>query len=274
MTNQNSEFNSKVPEPPLWEQMAQNAKDASLEGERLQKILARVGYGSRRVCEDLIADGRVTVNGEIAILGRRVDVDRDEVCVDDFPVGVLPGLVYYLVNKPDGIVTTSADTHGRSTVLDLVPEEPRVFSVGRLDMETTGLLILTNDGQLAQHLTHPSHGVEKEYIAEVECGPKGVSLAALRELREGVELDDGWTEPAQVSQSDAGVLRIVIHEGRNRQVRRMCEAVGHQVIRLARTRIGPLRDTSLALGSYRELTAQEVRDLSESVEILAIDTIP
>ena len=274
MTNQNSGFNSKVPEPPLWEQMAQNAKDDSLEGERLQKILARVGYGSRRVCEDLIADGRVTVNGEIAILGRRVDVDRDEVCVDDAPVGVLPGLVYYLVNKPDGIVTTSADTHGRSTVLDLVPEEPRVFSVGRLDMETTGLLILTNDGQLAQHLTHPSHGVEKEYIAEVECGPKGVSLAALRELREGVELDDGWTEPAQVSQSDAGVLRIVIHEGRNRQVRRMCEAVGHQVIRLARTRIGPLRDTSLAPGSYRELTAQEVRDLSESVEILAIDTIP
>lgn len=274
MTNQNSEFNSKVPEPPLWEQMAQNAKDASLEGERLQKILARVGYGSRRVCEDLIADGRVTVNGEIAILGRRVNVDRDEVCVDDFPVGVLPGLVYYLINKPDGIVTTSADTHGRSTVLDLVPEEPRVFSIGRLDMETTGLLILTNDGQLAQHLTHPSHGVEKEYIAEVECGPKGVSLAALRELREGVELDDGWTEPAQVSQSDAGVLRIVIHEGRNRQVRRMCEAVGHQVIRLARTRIGPLRDTSLAPGSYRELTAQEVRDLSESVEILAIDTIP
>lgn len=274
MTNQNSEFNSKVPEPPLWEQMAQNAKDASLEGERLQKILARVGYGSRRVCEDLIADGRVTVNGEIAILGRRVNVDRDEVCVDDFPVGVLPGLVYYLINKPDGIVTTSADTHGRSTVLDLVPEEPRVFSVGRLDMETTGLLILTNDGQLAQHLTHPSHGVEKEYIAEVECGPKGVSLAALRELREGVELDDGWTEPAQVSQSDTGVLRIVIHEGRNRQVRRMCEAVGHQVIRLARTRIGPLRDTSLAPGSYRELTAQEVRDLSESVEILAIDTIP
>lgn len=274
MTNQNSEFNSKVPEPPLWEQMAQNAKDASLEGERLQKILARVGYGSRRVCEDLIADGRVTVNGEIAILGRRVNVDRDEVCVDDAPVGVLPGLVYYLVNKPDGIVTTSADTHGRSTVLDLVPEEPRVFSVGRLDMETTGLLILTNDGQLAQHLTHPSHGVEKEYIAEVECGPKGVSLAVLRELREGVELDDGWTEPAQVSQSDAGVLRIVIHEGRNRQVRRMCEAVGHQVIRLARTRIGPLRDTSLAPGSYRELTAQEVRDLSESVEILAIDTIP
>jgi 23S rRNA pseudouridine2605 synthase len=213
------------------------------------------------------------VNGEIAVLGRRVDVDRDRVCVDDVPVGVLPGLVYYLLNKPEGVVTTSADTHGRPTVLELVPEEPRVFSVGRLDMETTGLLIVTNDGQLSQHLTHPRHGVEKEYIAEVECGPKGVSSGAMRELREGVELDDGWTAPAQVGQPDRGVLRIVIHEGRNRQVRRMCEAVGHPVIRLARTRIGPLRDTSLAPGAYRELTAQEVRDLSESVELLPRDTI-
>jgi 23S rRNA pseudouridine2605 synthase len=158
-------------------------------------------------------------------------------------------------------------------VLEFVPQEPRVFSVGRLDMETTGLLILTNDGQLAQHLTHPRHGVEKEYIAEVECGPKGVSSGAMRELREGVELDDGWTAPAQVGQPDRGVLRIVIHEGRNRQVRRMCEAVGHDVIRLARTRIGPLRDTSLPPGQYRELTAQEVRDLSESVELLPTDTI-
>jgi 23S rRNA pseudouridine2605 synthase len=193
--------------------------------------------------------------------------------VDDAPVGVLPGLVYYLLNKPEGVVTTSADTHGRPTVLELVPEEPRVFSVGRLDMETTGLLILTNDGQLAQYLTHPRHGVEKEYIAEVECGPKGVSSGAMRELREGVELEDGWTAPAQVGQPDRGVLRIVIHEGRNRQVRRMCEAVGHPVIRLARTRIGPLRDTSLAPGTFRELTTQEVRDLSESVEMLPTDTI-
>ncbi|CAB4654526.1 unannotated protein [freshwater metagenome] len=273
MTSRRTSPGGAEPEPPLWEQWAQRAQDASEEGERLQKILARVGYGSRRVCEDLIAEGRVTVNGEVAVLGRRVDVERDQVCVDDVPVGVLPGLVYYLLNKPDGVVTTSADTHGRPTVLELVPEEPRVFSVGRLDMETTGLLILTNDGQLAQHLTHPRHGVEKEYIAEVECGPKGVSSGAMRELREGVELEDGWTAPAQVGQPDRGVLRIVIHEGRNRQVRRMCEAVGHPVIRLARTRIGPLRDTSLAPGAYRELTAQEVRDLSESVELLPTDTI-
>lgn len=262
-----------VPEPPLWETLIQNAKDAEAEGERLQKVLARVGFGSRRICEDLIADRRVTVNGEIAVLGRRVDVSKDEVCVDGHPVGVVPGLVYYLMNKPEGVVTTSADTHGRPTVIEMVPEEPRVFSVGRLDIETTGLLILTNDGQLTQHLTHPSRGVEKEYIAEVECGPRGVSNGALRELREGVELEDGWTAPAQVGQPEVGVLRIVIHEGRNRQVRRMCEAVGYPVIRLVRTRIGPLRDTRLAPGDWRELTLDEVRALSGAVEDIDVDTI-
>lgn len=263
-----------MPEPPLWEQRAAQAREAALEGERLQKILARVGFGSRRVCEDLIADGRVTVNGETAVLGRRVDVSRDLVCVDGAPVGVLPGLVYYLLNKPDDVVTTASDTHGRRTAVELVPAEPRVFPVGRLDMDTTGLLILTNDGQLTQHLTHPSHGVDKEYIAEVECGPQGVSAGAIRRLREGVELDDGWTAPAQVGQPNPGVLRIVIHEGRNRQVRRMCEAVGHPVLRLARTRIGPLRDTTLAPGQWRELTVAEVRELSGAVGSVATDTIP
>ena len=156
-----------VPEPPLWEQIANDARLA--DGERLQKVLARAGFGSRRVCENLIEDGRVDVNGEIAVLGRRVNVDTDIIEVDGAPVGVLPGLVYYLLNKPEGVVTTMVDTHGRETVLDYVPSEPRVFSVGRLDIDTTGLLILTNDGQLTQFLTHPSHGVEKEYIAEVEC---------------------------------------------------------------------------------------------------------
>lgn len=263
-----------VPEPPLWEQWEKNRQAAHEEGERLQKILARVGFGSRRVCEDLIAEGRVTVNGEIAVLGRRVDVERDEVRVDGAPVGVLPGLVYYLLNKPAGVVTTAADTHGRETVLDLVPAEPRVFSVGRLDMETTGLLILTNDGQLTEHLTHPRHGVEKEYVAEVECSSKGVSQGAIRQLREGVELDDGWTAPAQVSQPEPGVLKIVIHEGRNRQVRRMCDAVGYPVRQLVRTRIGPLRDTRLSPGAFRELTRDEVRQLSEAVHDISTDTIP
>lgn len=274
MTSPSTPPGGAVPEPPLWEQWETQRRTAHEEGERLQKILARVGYGSRRVCEELIAAGRVTVNGEVAVLGRRVDISIDVVCVDGVPVGVLPGLVYYVVNKPAGVVTTSSDTHGRPTVLELVPAEPRVFSVGRLDMDTTGLLILTNDGQFAQHLSHPRHGVEKEYMAEVECSSKGVSQGAIRQLREGVHLDDGWTAPAQVSQPEPGVLRIVIHEGRNRQVRRMCEAVGHPVRQLVRTRIGPLRDTRLAPGSFRKLSLQEVRQISEAVHDLATDTIP
>ena len=262
-----------VPEPPLWEQLAERARNAADEGDRLQKVLARVGFGSRRVCEDLISDGRVTVNGDVAVLGRRVNVMTDDIRVDGSPVGVLPGLVYYLLNKPEGVITTASDEHGRDTVLGLVPEEPRVFPVGRLDRDTTGLLIITNDGQLAQHLTHPSRGVEKEYIAEVQCGPRGVSHGALRALREGVELEDGMTAPAEVGQIEPGVLRIVIHEGRNRQVRRMCDAVGYPVLRLVRTRIGPLRDTKLRPGQWRELTTDEVRSLSRAVDIDATDTI-
>jgi 23S rRNA pseudouridine2605 synthase len=230
------------------------------EGERLQKVLARGGQGSRRVCEDLIAAGRVTVDGEVAVLGRRIDVATARVEVDGILLPVAPDLVYYLLNKPDDVVTTASDTHGRRTVLDLVPAEPRVFSVGRLDRATEGLLILTNDGALAQLLTHPSHGVEKEYVAEVEGGTPGAG--ELRALRQGVELEDGLTAPAGVGVLAPGVLRLVIHEGKNRQVRRMCEAIGHPVRRLVRTRIGPLRDTTLAPGTWRALTAAEVRALA------------
>ena len=241
-------------EPPLWEQRA--AESAALpRGERLQKVLAAVGFGSRRTCEDLIAAGRVTVDGEVAVLGRRVDPDVDLVEVDGAPIGVRPGLVYYLLNKPAGVVTTSRDTHGRPTVLDLVPTEPRVFPVGRLDLETEGLLLLTNDGPLANRIAHPSHGVEKEYLAEVSGGP--VPPGGLRRLREGVELDDGTTAPAKVSQPEPGILRLTIHEGRNRQVRRMCEAVGHPVTRLVRTRIGPIADRSLEPGAWRPWTTEE-----------------
>lgn len=235
-----------------------------IEGERLQKVLARLGFGSRRVCEDLIEAGRVVVNGSAAILGTRVVPGRDVVVVDGVPVGTAPDLVYYLLNKPTGVVTTSADTHGRSTVTSMVPSDPRVFPVGRLDMDTTGLLILTNDGVLTQLLTHPSHGVEKEYLAEVDCGPSGVSRTALSRLRRGVDLEDGITSPAEVGQPQPGVLRIVIHEGRNRQVRRMCEAVGYPVVRLARTRIGSLTDPGLGLGQWRQLTTDEVLQLSRS----------
>ena len=246
-----------IPEPPLWEQ-----KDR--DGERLQKVLARVGFGSRRVCEELIAAGRVTVNGETAVLGRRVDADSDEVCVDGREIGVAPGLVYYLLNKPEGVVSTASDTHGRTTVVDLVPRDVRVHPVGRLDMDTSGLIILTNDGALTNVVTHPSKGVEKEYLAEVECGPDGVPGGALRRLREGIDLDDGRTAPAEVGQKSPGVLSIVIHEGRNRQVRRMCEAVGHPVRRLVRVRIGPVRDRTLSPGQWRELSLAEVRELTAS----------
>lgn len=231
-------------------------------GERLQKVLARVGLGSRRVCEDLIEDGRVTVNGEVAELGRRVEAETDLVEVDGAPIGVRPGLVYYLLNKPAGVVTTASDPQGRPTVVELVPAEPRVFPVGRLDLDTEGLLLLTNDGELANRITHPSHGVEKEYLAEVEGEP---SRAVLRRLREGVELDDGPTAPAQASLVAPTLVRLTIHEGRNRQVRRMLEAVGHPVIRLIRTRISTVSDRRLAPGAWRPLSLDELRALERAV---------
>jgi 23S rRNA pseudouridine2605 synthase len=229
-------------------------------GERLQKVLARAGFGSRRVCDALVEDGRVSVNGETAVPGRRVDVATDEVTVDGVPVGILPDLVYYLLHKPEGVVTTADDPAGRDKVVDLVPSEPRVFAVGRLDIATEGLIILTNDGELAQRLAHPSHGVEKEYLAEVTGTP---GQRALAQLRNGVTLDDGVrTAPARVALLGPGLVRIVIHEGRYRQVRRMLDAVGHPVRRLVRTRIGPLTDQRLQAGSWRPLTPAEVRALS------------
>ncbi len=235
-----------------------------VEGIRLQKVLARAGIGSRRSCEGLIEHGRVTVNGRVARLGNRIDPDRDVVEVDGVPVSVRPGLVYYLLNKPAGVVTTAADPQRRSTVVDLVPVEPRVHPVGRLDKDSEGLLLLTNDGDLTYRLTHPRFGVEKEYVVEVEETP---SRGALRRLREGVELDDGRTSPARVSQVSPGLLRLVMHEGRKRQVRRMCEAVGHPVRRLVRTRIGPISDRGLAPGAWRSLTTDEVRALERAAAV-------
>ena len=170
-------------------------------------------------------------------------------------------LVYYLLNKPEGVVTTAADTHGRPTVVEYVPDEPRVFPVGRLDADTEGLLILTNDGDLAHRLTHPSYGVEKVYYAHVSGSP---DTRDVRRLRTGVPLDDGPTAPAKVIEVSPGLLRITIHEGRNRQVRRMFDAVGHPVERLVRTRIGPITDRRLKPGEWRRLTTAEVRKLQES----------
>jgi len=238
---------------------ADDRSDTLPTGERLQKVLARTGVGSRRVCEDLIVDGRVTVNGEVPVLGRRVHPDEDVIELDGVPLPVRPGLVHYLVNKPAGVVSTAEDTHGRPTVVTLVPAEPRVFPVGRLDMDSEGLIVLTNDGELTHRLTHPSYGVPKEYLVQVEGEP---SAGDVRTLREGVALEDGTTAPARVSVVAPTLLRMVIHEGRNRQIRRMCDAVGHPVTRLVRTRIGPLTDPSLPPGSYRPLTFDEVRGLA------------
>ncbi len=233
------------------------------EGEvRLQKILARAGLGRRRACEELIADGRVTVGGVEASLGDRVDPEVATIVVDDVPIGVRPGTVHYLLNKPAGVVTTADDPQGRPVVVDLVPPEPRVFPVGRLDLDTEGLLLLTNDGDLTHRITHPSFGIEKEYLAEVEGEP---GRGALRRLREGVDLDDGLTAPATVGRVGPSLLRLVIHEGRNRQVRRMCEAVGHPVRRLVRTRLAELTDPGLAPGDWRPLTLPEVRALEQAV---------
>ena len=235
--------------------------DGEADGVRLQKVLAQAGLGSRRTCEELIDRGRVRVNGEVAVLGRRVDPEVDVVEVDGAQIGVRQGLVHLLLNKPQGVITTAEDTHGRRTVLDLVPAEPRVFPVGRLDADSEGLLLLTNDGDLAHRLTHPSFGVEKEYLVEVEGEP---ARGVLRRLREGVDLDDGVTAPAKVAALGDRLLRITIHEGRNRQVRRMCEAIGHPVLRLVRTRVGPITDRALKPGEWRPLTVDEVRALERA----------
>lgn len=234
------------------------------EGDRLQKVLAALGWGSRRVCEDLIADERVTVNGETAVLGRRVDTKVDVIAVDGVPIGARPGLVYYLLNKPRGVISTAHDPQGRPTVVDLVPQDPRVFPVGRLDGDTEGLILLTNDGDLTHFLTHPSKGVEKEYVVMLKGSPR-LNDSQLRRLRDGVELDDGPTAPAKVSQRSDMTLSMTIHEGRNRQIRRMIEAIGHDVERLVRTRIGPLIDSRLRPGTWRELSLAEHKALIEAM---------
>ena len=234
------------------------------EGERVQKVLARAGFGSRRAAEDLVRAGRVTVEARVARLGERV-MPGSRLAVDGVPVPTAPNLVYYLLHKPVHVVTTAHDPQGRSTVLGLVPATPRVFPVGRLDYDTAGLLLLTNDGELAQLLTHPRHGIEKTYLAEVAGVP---SRGALRRLRDGVDLGDGPTARARArlvgQRAATAAVELTVHEGRNRQVRRMLETVGHPVQRLVRTRIGPVHDDGLAPGAWRPLRPDEVRALYDA----------
>lgn len=228
--------------------------------EKLQKVLARAGLGSRRACEKLIVAKRVHVDGQLALIGCRVDADSSLVEVDGKSIGVRPDRVVYLLNKPAGVVTTVNDPQGRPVVVELLPSTPRVFPVGRLDIDTEGLLLLTNDGELAHRLTHPSFGVEKEYLVHVNGFP---SSEVLRTLRQGVTLKDGITAPAKVSLRAPDVLCLKIKEGRNRQVRRMCNAVGHPVKRLIRTRVGQLTTRHLRPGEWRHLTQKELLTLEQ-----------
>jgi 23S rRNA pseudouridine2605 synthase len=213
---------------------------------------------SRRAAERLVAGGRVTVAGEVVTDPAR-DVDESsEVAVDGRPVAIEP-LEVHALNKPAGVVSTARDTHGRPTVVELVRSRRRLYPVGRLDAHTTGLILLTNDGDLAERLTHPRYGVRKVYRARIR--PPGLSPGALHTLRAGVELDDGLTAPAGARQPRPGVLEIAIREGRKRQVRRMCEAVGHRVTALERVAFGPLGLRGLVPGESRRLTKAEIERL-------------
>ena len=235
--------------------------------ERLQKILARAGFGSRRAAEEVIARGRVTVDGVRAEIGAKADADRQHIEVDGRPIRLETRESTILLHKPTGYVVTAHDEQGRKTIYDLLPGAPsHLRYVGRLDIDTSGLLLLTTDGELAHRLTHPRHEVEKEYEAWVTGV---VPEPALDRLRRGVDLEDGRTQPALVERLSGEEpptrARLVIHEGRNRQVRRMFEAVGHEVFRLQRVRMGPIELGDLPLGQARELTADELAALREIV---------
>jgi len=230
---------------------------------RLAKHLAHAGLASRRAAEAMVAAGRVTVDGEVVRDPAHDVTGAEAIALDGEPVAAPPPeRAVYAVHKPAGVVSTARDTHGRPTVVDLVPSAARLYPVGRLDADTTGLILLTDDGDLAHRLTHPSFEVPKTYVARVGGGP--VSDRALRALREGVDLDDGRTAPARVRRLRHDVLELRIHEGRKRQVRRMCEAVGHPVRSLKRVGFGPLQLGELREGAHRRLTEAEVRRLREA----------
>jgi len=238
--------------------------------ERLQKILARAGLASRRKCEELIASGRVAVNGRVVTeLGAKADPARDVITVSGKPVDTQPK-VYLMFNKPKGVITSMSDPGGRPVVKDYLKDVPaRVFPVGRLDYDTEGLLLLTNDGELAYRLTHPKHGVAKTYHATVKGVPHGT---ALEKLAAGIRLEDGMTAPAEAEYVDVdpdgrwATISITIREGRKRQVRRMFDAIGHPVLRLKRVAFAGLTLQGLKRGKYRSLTEEEIALLRRAAE--------
>ncbi len=242
-------------------------KEVDPRGERLQKVLAAAGLGSRRACEEIIADGRVSVNGKrVMVPGTRVDPASDSLEVDGIPLDTQVESRYFLLNKPRGYLTTLDDPEGRPTILDLFQEPGRYFPVGRLDMYSRGLLLLTNNGFIAHRVMHPSFGTDKTYMVRVEGR---VAPGILKQLREGVDLEEGRTSPARVKvvgrEGDSTVLEFSIHQGWKRQIRRMCEAVGLRVIDLMRTRLGPLSIDRMPEGKWRELGPDEVDALFKAL---------
>jgi len=236
--------------------------------ERLQKVMAAAGIASRRASEELIAQGRVTVNGTVAQLGDKADADRDVVELDGERINVDPERVYVMLNKPRGVITTADDPQGRPTVMDLINLPMRLFPVGRLDQDTEGLLLLTNDGELAHSLMHPSFEVERTYVALV---PGPVRKRALAQMREGVELDDGIAKAKRVRVLEAergkALVELVMTEGRKREVRRMLGALGLTVERLARVAYGEVELGDLRQGKWRFLTQQEIGRLHGSATV-------
>jgi 23S rRNA pseudouridine2605 synthase len=229
------------------------------KGERLQKVLAAAGIASRRAAEDLIRAGRVTVNGQaVTELGSRVS-PSDRIAVDGSPLNRAPRFRYILFNKPIGLISSAVDELGRRTVLDVVQVPERIYPVGRLDRDSEGLMLLTNDGELTNRLLHPSHEIPREYHVWVSPPP---TEDQLEQLRRGVVIEGGLTHPAEVTRRPGGFLSMIIHEGRKRQVRQMAEAVGLRVNRLQRVRMGPLGLGSLRPGEWRDLGPAEVRSLA------------
>jgi pseudouridine synthase len=235
------------------------------EAIRVQKAVAGAGLMSRRAAEDAIRQGRVAVDGETVVLGDRVDVSTQRVTVDGIPIPVNPESETHLVYKPPGVVSTASDPEGRRTVVELVPTRARLFPVGRLDYDSEGLILLTNDGDLANRVTHPRYGIVKSYLALVRGAP---GKAEIRRLTAGIELDDGTARALSATvvgrKGAEAMVELTMGEGHNREIRRMFEAMGLEVTRLVRTAIGPISDRSLQPGQSRRLSPSEIRDLLAS----------
>lgn len=259
-------------DPEFWEPGYTDERDTTEVpgGERLQKVLAQAGVASRRACEDMIGEGRVTVDGQVVRrFGARVDPAKQIIHVDGKRIPTAPDLVYYALNKPIGVVSTMEDPEGRPCLADYVQElAPRLFHVGRLDTETEGLLLLTNDGELAHRLTHPSYGVSKKYWAKV---PGPIERDLHRTLRAGIELEDGLAKVDSFNvvqeHGQQALVEIVLHEGRKHIVRRLLEETGHRVIDLARIEFGPVKLGRLKPGTIRALSLHEVGELYASVKL-------